>query len=81
MKIVRSHFETAVGQRRQARCFDMDHIVLILERPFYKQKFTARYNEPVPIIAVGRHDELDHTCLDMRRSFRLDFPLSPSQAL
>jgi len=47
MKIMRSHFQRAIRKSGQARRFDMDYIVLILERAFDQQKPAARDHQPI----------------------------------
>lgn len=58
MKIMGPYFEGAVGKSSQARRFDVDHIVLVLERTFDQQKLAACDHEPVAVVKVGGDNDV-----------------------
>ena len=68
MKIMRPHFEGAVGQSGQARRFDVNHVVLVLERPFDKEKLAARDNQSVPVVKIWCNYDVGDASLVLHRN-------------
>lgn len=81
---MRPHFERTVGQSGQADCFDVDHVVLILEWAFNKQKLAARDHQSILVIEVGRDDDVRNARLVLHRNedklFRGAGPLASDDA-
>jgi hypothetical protein len=67
MEVMRLHFESTVGKSGQARCFDVDDIVLVLKRPFDEKKLTTR-DQPIAIIEIGRNDNISDARLVLHRN-------------
>lgn len=66
MKVVRAHLQSSIRKGCQASCFDVDHVVLALERPSTKRNLlrvsqggiapmVAYNDDPVEIRRTGEH--------------------------
>ena len=48
----------AIGKSHQSSRFHMNHAILILQGSFDNQEFAARDNQTLPLIQVGRDDDI-----------------------
>src|SRR5260370_5273257 len=58
MEIMRAQIQAATGKRQQARCFDVDYAILILQKAFDKQKLALCHDEAIPLIEIRSNDDV-----------------------
>jgi len=58
VEVMRLRFDSCMRQRRKARGLYVNHVILILQRPFDKKKLAARDYQAVLFINIRRHDHV-----------------------